>query len=93
LKRLVDVLIGLGGIWRSMGERPVLAACVALALVLLILDRLEVPAVDRVTALIADQAMPLVTLVREPVSWSRKSNLAKFNSCFWANNSKRKYSK
>ncbi len=72
MKRFVDVLIRLGAIWRSMGERPVLAACVALALVLLILDRLQVPAVDQVKALVADQAVPLVTLVRQPVSWSRQ---------------------
>lgn len=72
MKRLSDLLVGLGGLWRSMGERPVLVACVALALVLLILDRLHVQAIDRATALIADQAVPLVTLVREPISWSRQ---------------------
>jgi rod shape-determining protein MreC len=72
LKRLIDGLISLAGTWRSMGERPVLVACVALASVLLILDRLEVQAVNKATAVIGDQVVPLTTLVREPISWSRK---------------------
>jgi len=55
-----------------MGERPVLVACLVLASVLLILDRLEVKAVSKATAVIGDQVVPLATLVREPISWSRQ---------------------
>ena len=55
-----------------MGERPVLVACVALAAVLLVLDKLEVQAVNKATALVGDQVVPLATLVREPISWSRQ---------------------
>lgn len=72
MKRLIDWLVSLAGTWRTMGERPVLVACLALASVLLILDRLEVQAVNKATAVIGDQVVPLATLVREPISWSRQ---------------------
>jgi rod shape-determining protein MreC len=72
LRRLIDPLISLGAAWRSLGERPVLLACLALAVVLVVLDRLEVQAVNKATAIIGDEVVPLVVLVREPVSWSRQ---------------------
>ena len=55
-----------------MGERPVLFACIGLALVLLVLAKLEVRAVHKAAAFVGDQVVPLVALVREPVAWSRR---------------------
>jgi rod shape-determining protein MreC len=72
VKRLLDRLVILGAAWRAMGERPVLLAFIGVALVLLVLARLEVRAVDRAVALVGDQMVPLVALVREPVAWSRR---------------------
>ena len=70
MKRLIDRFVSLAGAWRSMGERPLLVTCLALASVLLILDRLEVQAINKATAVIGDQVVPFATLVREPISWS-----------------------
>lgn len=72
MKRLINWLVSLAGTWRSMGERPLLVACLALASILLVLDRLEVQAVNEATAVIGDQVVPFATLVREPISWSRQ---------------------
>lgn len=62
----------LGAAWRAMGERPVLVACIGLALAVLLLGKLEVKAVHKAADLLGDQVVPLVGLVREPVSWSRQ---------------------
>lgn len=72
LKRLLDRLVSLHAVWRAMGERPVLFACIGLALVLLLLAKLEVRAVQKTADFLGDQVVPLVALVREPVSWSRQ---------------------
>ncbi len=72
VKRLVDRLVNLQAVWRAMGERPVLVVCIGLALVLLLLSKLEVRAVQRAADLLGDQVVPLVALVREPVAWSRQ---------------------
>ncbi len=71
MKQLLDRLVHLHAVWRSMGERPVLFACIGFALVLLVLTRLEVRVVQRSADHLADQVVPLVALVRVPVSWSR----------------------
>ena len=68
----LERLVVLGAAWRAMGERPVLVACVGLALVFLLLGKLEVKAVHQAADLLGDQVVPLVALVREPVSWSRQ---------------------
>lgn len=72
VKRLLDRLVSLHAFWRAMGERPVLLACIGVALVLLLLAKLEVRAVQRTADLVGDQVVPLVALVREPVAWSRR---------------------
>jgi rod shape-determining protein MreC len=72
VKRLLDRLVTLHAVWRAMGERPVLFACVGVALVLLLLAKLEVRAVQKAADAIGDQVVPLVALVREPVSWTRQ---------------------
>jgi len=61
----------LGAAWRAMGERPVLVVCLGLALVVLLLGKLEVKAVHKAADMLGDQVVPLVVLVREPVAWSR----------------------
>ena len=68
----LERLVVLGAAWRAMGERPVLVACVGLALVVLLLGKLEVKAVHQAADMLGDQVVPLVALVREPVSWSRQ---------------------
>ena len=65
-------LVALGAAWRAMGERPVLVACIGLALGVLLLGKLEVKAVHKAADMLGDQVVPLVGLVREPVSWSRQ---------------------
>lgn len=62
----------LGAAWRAMGERPVLVVFVGLALVVLVLGKLEVKAVHKAADMLGDQVVPVVALVREPVAWSRQ---------------------
>ncbi len=68
----IERLMVLGAAWRAMGERPVLVACIGLALVVLVLGKLEVKAVHKAADMLGDQVVPLVAVVREPVSWSRQ---------------------
>jgi rod shape-determining protein MreC len=68
----LERLMVLGAAWRAMGERPVLVVCVGLALVVLLLGKLEVKAVHKAADMLGDQVVPLVALVREPVAWSRQ---------------------
>ena len=72
VKQTFDWLIGLPTALRSMGERPVLIACTGLALVLLLLARLDVKPVHTAADMLGHHMVPLVTVVREPVSWSRQ---------------------
>ena len=62
----------LGAAWRAMGERPVLVVCVGLALVVLLLGKLEVKAVHKAGDMLGDQVVPFVAMVREPVAWTRQ---------------------
>ncbi len=65
-------LVVLGSAWRAMGERPVLIGCLGLLLFVLVLGKFEVKAVQNVADTLGDQVVPLVALIREPVSWSRQ---------------------
>lgn len=72
MKIPIDRFVQFGTALRAAGERPVLVAAIGVAVLLLVLARLDVRAVGVVTEGIADRMLPAVALVREPIALTRR---------------------
>ncbi len=68
----VDRFAQLGTALRTAGERPVLVAVIGVAVLLLVLARFNVRAIEVVSDGIADRMLPAVALVREPIALTRR---------------------